>query len=240
MATGAVQTTAGPAPAAPLPELVGVRWRPRASERSLRRTERLWLACTVAHTAPFLAVAVLLPALNLVLIPMSVLAVAQAWIIAELYAARGAAVVRPGWLARNAAGQRVAAERTALGLLGDLLDHHSRALHDRTGLVLERGELGAWLLGEAGAVLVRPGGRQVHCYCVKTTDAALPAADRIAHLLLALRADETGFATVANVAFCGSRWRLRRRIDRRSRLALDAVENTRPLRYASSCANNGT
>ena len=239
MATGAVQAAvAGSARTAPLPELAGVRWRPRASESSLRRTERLWLACTVAHTAPFLAVAALLPALKLLLIPMSLLAVAQAWIIAELYAARGAAVVRPRRLPHGRAGECEAAERTALGLLGDLLDHHSRALHARTGLVLEGGELGAWLLGESGAVLVRPGGHRVHCYCVKATEAALPAADRIAHLLLALRADETGFATVANVAFCGARWRLRRRVDRRSRLALDAVENARPLRYASGRGNN--
>ena len=40
----------------------------------------------------------------------------------------------------------------------------------------------------------------------------LPTGDRVAHLLLALRTDETGFATVANLAFCGARWRLERRL----------------------------
>ena len=54
-------------------------------------------------------------------------------------------------------------------------------------------------------------------------DADLPSADRIAHLLLALRADETGFATVANHAFAGARWRVRRRLPREMRPALAAA-----------------
>jgi hypothetical protein len=108
-------------------------------------------------------------------------------------------------------------------LLGDLVDHEARELHSRTGLVRERGQLGTWLVGEAGALLVRPGGRRVHCYCVRATDPELPASDRIAHLLLALRADEAGFATVANLAFSGATWRLQRRLERPARLALDAV-----------------
>ncbi len=111
----------------------------------------------------------------------------------------------------------------ALGLLGDLLDHSPRELHARTQLVLERGELGIWLVAEAGAVLVRPGGRRIHCYCVKATDPDLPAADRVAHLLLALRSDETGFATVANLAFSGASWRLRRRVAEPQRQALAAA-----------------
>ena len=41
---------------------------------------------------------------------------------------------------------------------------------------------------------------------------SLPSSDRIAHLLLALREDEEGFATVANHAFAGARWRVRRRL----------------------------
>jgi hypothetical protein len=213
-----------------LPELAAVWWRTTTDKDSIRRTERRWLAWTAAQTAPFVAIGALLVALNLLLIPMALLAVAQAWIIAELYAARGAAVVRPKRLSSKAAAKRDGAERTAVGLLGDLLDHRSRALHDRTGLVLEAGELGAWVLGEAGAVLVRPGGRRTHCYCVKPTDAALPHGDRIAHLLLALRADETGFATLANLAFCGARWRLRRRLDHSGREALDAAVDASVLR----------
>jgi hypothetical protein len=89
--------------------------------------------------------------------------------------------------------------------------------------VLERGRLGAWLVGQAGALLVRPGGRRVYCYCVRVPEPDLPAGDRIAHLLLALRTDETGFATVANLAFSGACWRLRRRLRAPARPALDAA-----------------
>ena len=206
-----------------LPELAEVAWRPRESENSLRHSERVWLICTIAHVVPFIAVAVLLAALKPLLLLISLLALAQAWFIPELYAARGAKVLRAPRQRRDAGGDRPVAERTALGLLGDLVDHETRALHERTGLVIERGEFGAWVLGEAGAVLVRPGGRRVHCYCVRPTDATLPHGDRVAHLLLALRADEGGFATVANVAFCGARWRLRRRLNRREREALNAA-----------------
>jgi hypothetical protein len=53
----------------------------------------------------------------------------------------------------------------------------------------------------------------VFCWCVRVGDARdLPAADRVAHLLLALREDEQGFATVANLAFAGARWRVRRHL----------------------------
>ena len=129
----------------------------------------------------------------------------------------------PGAL-RPARRERAAAEtpksgRTpsavAAGLLGDLVGHEARDLHARTGLVIERGSLGVWLVGEAGAVLVRPGGRRAHCYCVRVDRADLPAGDRIAHLLLALRSDETGFATVANLSFSGAPWRIRPRLDGR-------------------------
>jgi hypothetical protein len=51
----------------------------------------------------------------------------------------------------------------------------------------------------------------------------LPSGDRVAHLLLALRSDEEGFATVANLAFSGARWRVRRRLPKRRRAALDAI-----------------
>jgi hypothetical protein len=94
--------------------------------------------------------------------------------------------------------------------------------------VLEEGSLGTWLVGEAGALLVRPGGRRVYCFCVRASDPDLPSGDRIAHLLLALRADEQGFATVANLAFCGAPWRVRRRLEPQLRPALDeAIEVAR-------------
>jgi hypothetical protein len=207
---------AGAQSAQALPEVANVYWRPRVDDRELRRRGALWTTVTVAHVVPFVAVAVLLVLLQPLAVAVSLIALAKAWLIPELYAQRGANVVRP----KRAAGE--AAERRALGLLGDLVGHDARDLYARTGLVLERGRLGVWLLGEAGALLVRPGGRRVLCYCVRVADRDLPRADRTAHLLLALRADEPGFATVANLAFAGARWRVRRRLDAGMRAALDA------------------
>lgn len=218
-----------------LPELANVYWRPRASDRSLTRAGRLWTATTLAHTLPFLAVAVFLILLNPITIPVGLAAVAQAWIIPELYAARGANVLRRRPVRRSrgrgsGAGQDANAERIAVGFLGDLMAHSARELHARTTLVLEQGSLGVWVLGEAGALLVRPGGRRVHCLCVRANDRGLPPSDRIAHLLLALRTDEAGFATVANQAFVGAPWRLRRRLDTRGRESLEgAVRLARQL-----------
>ncbi|HUJ35346.1 MAG TPA: hypothetical protein VLW51_09050 [Solirubrobacteraceae bacterium] len=155
-----------------------------------------------------------------VLAPISIVLLIHAWAIPELYAARGAGVLR-----RTDRGDHPG-EPVALGLLGDLVDHSTRDLHVRTRLVLERGRLGTWLIGEAGALLVRPGGHRVHCYCVKVPERELPPSDRTAHLLLALRTDERGFATVANLAFSGSVWRLRRRLPASAREALDHAAST--------------
>ena len=187
------------------------------SEPRLIRTGRVWTATTVAHAVPFIAGAVALTLLLPVLAPVSLVLLIHAWAIPELYAARGAKVLRPRPRASTGA------ESVALGLLGDLVDHRSRELQARTGVTLERGRLGVWLLGQTGALLVRPGGRRVNCYCVRVPDPSLPPSDRIAHLLLALRTDEAGFATVANLSFSGARWRVRRRLAPPAREALDAA-----------------
>ena len=200
-----------------LPETAAFYWRPRVDERSLTRRGRVWTLTAVAHTIPFIVAAVVLFLLQPLSAPVGAIMLAHAWIIPELYAKRGAGVLR----ARPRRDGR--AESTALGLLGDLIGHEARSLHARTGLVLERGALGVWLVGEAGALLVRPGGRRVHCWCVRVDDPSLPSADRTAHLLLALREDETGFATVANLAFSGAAWRVRRRLPEPMRPALDAA-----------------
>ena len=202
---------------AALPELASVPWRARTDERWLRRWGRIWHAWTVAYTVPFLAAGAVLLALEPLAAPVALAAFAHAWIIPELYAYRGASVVRPKG-ARNEANEPV-----AQGFLGDLLGHGGRELQRKTGLALEPGALGVWLVGEAGAVLVTPGARRVHSFCVRTTDPELPPSDRVAHLLLALREDEEGFATVANHVFAGARWRVRRRLPKRMRPALDAA-----------------
>jgi hypothetical protein len=196
-----------------LPETSAVYWRPRADAERLDRRGRVWTLTTVAHVVPFIATAVLLCALSWAATPVALACLAHAWIIPALYAQRGANVVRPR------PKTSAAAESTALGLLGDLVGHDARELHAQTGLVIERGGLGTWLVGEAGALLVR--GRKVWCFCVQVKEPDLPSADRIAHLLLALRSDEQGFATVANLAFVGAPRRVRARMRAPMRPALD-------------------
>jgi hypothetical protein len=203
--------------AEPLPETATVYWRPRVDDARLVRRGRVWTLTTVAHTVPYGVASGVLLWLEPLSAPVVFALLAHAWVIPELYAKRGANVLR------RRAPVEDGPERTALGLLGDLVGHEARELHARTGLIVERGALGVWLVGEAGAILVRPGGRRVHCWCVHVRDGSLPSADRIAHLLLALRTDERGFATVANLAFSGARGRVRRRLPPAMRPALDAA-----------------
>ena len=200
---------------AALPELASVPWRQAVDASWLMRWGRIWQVWTVLLSLPFVVAAGVMLWLEPLSAPVALAALAHAWIIPELYAYRGATVLRPKG---NRPGR---AEPAAQGFLGDLLGHEQRELQRRTGLALERGALGVWLVGEAGAVLVAPGGRRAHCFCVRTTDPELPPSDRVAHLLLALRTDEQGFATVANHAFAGAPWRVRRRMPKAMRPALD-------------------
>src|SRR6266511_3447446 len=100
-----------------LPERASVHWRALLDERALRARGRLWTLSTTAHTVPFVATAGALVAIQPGLAPVSLLALVHAWGIPELYAKRGANVVAPR---RRLDGH---AERTALGLLGDLVGH---------------------------------------------------------------------------------------------------------------------
>jgi len=176
---------------------------------------------------PFFAAGGFLLWLEPLTFPVALASFAHGWVIPELYARRGANSVVPIGGERRATGRGSAdeqAEPTALGLVADLVGHDERDLLRRTGLALERGGLGVWLVGEQGAVMVRHGGRRVDCWCVRIAEpGSLPGGDRVAHLLLALREDEAGFAKVANLAFSGAAWRVRRRMAKRSRPALDAA-----------------
>ena len=96
-------------------------------------------------------------------------------------------------------------------------------MHARTGLVPERGRLGAWLVGPAGALLVRPGGPSGSSATASaSTTPRCPAAIASPTCCWRCAADEEGFATVANLAFSGARWRVRRRLAAAMRPALDA------------------
>lgn len=205
-------------PATPLPELASVPWRQPLDGRALRVRERLSAAYTTVYCIPLIAAGVILIALEPLLFPVALIAGLHAWVIPELFAHRGARVAFP--LERRG---EAAPERLAQGFLADLLDAPERELQRTTGLALQSGRFGVWLVGEAGALLARPGGRRVHCFCARATDPDLPPSDRVAHLLLALRQDEVGFATVANHAFAGAAWRVRRRLKCAQRPGLEAA-----------------
>src|SRR4051812_14298118 len=143
----------------------------------------------VAHVVPFCAVAIVMFAIQPYAAPVSLIALAQAWLIPGLYAVRGANRVKPR-VHERAPSPYMHAEPVAQGLLGDLLGHDARELQHRTGLAMERGELGVWLVGEAGALLVAPGGRRGHCFCVGGDGGGRPRAGRSAPLLPGLRAAE--------------------------------------------------
>jgi hypothetical protein len=210
-----------------LAEARALSWREAASERTLRRDGRRWTAWTAWVLFVFVTPGVVLLAIEPLTFPAALLCFAHAYAVPRIQAARGARAPVPIGSGRSAARLAEAdpdAERVALGLLGDLVGHEARELVARTGLALDRGRMGVWLLGEQGALLVRPGGRRFFSWCVRIAQPdELPAGDRVAHLLLALREDEEGFATVANVQFSGAAWRVRRRMDERSREALDAA-----------------
>src|SRR5215210_9007061 len=198
-----------------LAEAAAMPWRRRASQRSLAREGRIWTLWSAGVVLTFGLPAALLVWIEPLAFPVSAIFLGHGIAVLHLQARRGARGVKP-----IGAGDGPA-ERRALGLLGDLVGHDSRELLAETGLALERGRLGAWLVGQEGAILVRPGGRRAHCFCVRVGEAGdLPPGDRVAHLLLALREDEEGFATVANRNFSGAAWRIRRRLPKRARAAL--------------------
>jgi hypothetical protein len=199
-------------PGASLPEAAEVWWRTPVDERRLRLIELLSAAYSTVYVTPFFVLGAFLIVLEPLLAPVSFLCLVHAWVIPELFAHRGARVL--AFDGPPDAGR---------GLLADLLDRGPAAIEAETGAVVERGKLGVWVLAENGALLVRSRGRRVHAFCVGVKDPELRRCDRIAHLLLALRQDETGFATVANHAFAGAAWRIRRRLPEARRPALDAA-----------------
>lgn len=200
-----------------LSEAAAMPWRRRASEQSLEKEGRIWTLWSVGMIVTFGLPAALLVWIQPLAFPVSAIFVGHAIAVLHLQARRGARGVKP------MSSAETGPERTALGLLGDLVGHRERELLGETGLALQRGRLGAWLVGQEGAILVRPGGHRVHCFCVRVGEGEdLPSGDRVAHLLLALREDEEGFATVANRNFSGATWRLKLELPKKARPALSA------------------
>jgi hypothetical protein len=209
-----------------LEEAAALWWRKETTQCTLSRDGRRWTLWTAGIVIAFTAPGVVLLLLSPLTLPVALGCFAHAWVVPWLQARRGARSVVPIGAERSGSpgGARSGADRRALGLLADLVGHTERELVARTGLALQRGELGVWLVGERGALMVRGGGRRVDCWCVRVAEGnGLPSADRVAHLLLALREDEHGFAKVANLGFSGAAWRVRRSLPAPSRAALDSA-----------------
>ncbi len=207
-------------------------WRHRVTAASLAKRGRIWTLWTAAVAGQGTAFGIGLLLVEPWSFPLAAICFWWAWGVPRLQAWRGARSVVPIGSPESEADQR------ALGLLGDLLGPEQSRLASETGLAVQPGEFGVWLIGEAGAIMVRPGGRRADCWCVRVAEAGdLPGGDRVAHLLLALREDEGGFATVANLGFSGATWRVRRGLPARSRAALDAArELAREARGATAQA----
>ena len=224
-----------------LAEAAAIPWRRRTTERTLRRDGRRWTLWTSGVVLTFAGPAAVLIWLEPLTIPAAAFWFAHGVAVTHMQARRGARSVVPIGSERSAAWKPVpdgpgreaeepSPDEVALGLLGDLIGHEERDLLKETGLALQRGRLGVWLVGEEGAILVRPGGRRVYCHCVRVSEVGdLPAGDRVAHLLLALREDEEGFGTVANINFSGGARRVRRRLPKRSRPAFDRARQLAQL-----------
>ena len=229
-----------PHPRPGLEEARALWWRPEVTAGELARQGRRWTVWTAWIAIVFSAPGAILLVVSPLTLPVALGCFAHAWLIPWLQARRGARAVVPLRDADGGADAAAAAEasRVALGLLGDLVGHRERELLAETGLALERGLLGVWLVGERGALMVRPGGRRVDSWCVTVGEPEdLPPADRIAHLLLALREDEPGFAKVANLGFSGAPWRVRRGLSERCRPAL--AEARRAARAGASPLSRG-
>ena len=134
-----------------LAEAAAMPWRRRASERSLGREGRIWTLWSVGILVTFGLPAALLIWIQPLAFPVSAIFLGHGVAVLHLQARRGARGVKPIGAAASPA------DRAALGLLGDLVGHDARGLLHETGLTLQRGRLGSWLVGQEGAILVRIG-----------------------------------------------------------------------------------
>ena len=196
--------------AEPLPELAAVHWRPRADARRLDRTGLMWTAITMAHVVPFIAAGVVLFLVQ----PLALAGRASRASPTPGSSPSSTPSAAPTSCGREGRHPRAGRRRGALGRAAGRPRRPRGARAARADGARARARAPRRMARRARRARCssRPGGRRVACYCVGVNDPALPSGDRIAHLLLALRADEEGFATVANLAFSGARWRVRRRL----------------------------
>src|SRR4029079_5847479 len=100
-------------------------------ERPLRLEGRIWPLWSVGIFATFGLPALLLIWIQPLAAPVAAIFLGHGIAVLHVQALRGARGVKPLGEAENAA------DRTALGLLGDLVGHDARELLEETGLALE-------------------------------------------------------------------------------------------------------
>src|SRR3954468_9585721 len=127
-----------------LAEAAAMPWRRRANEQSLEKEGRIWTLWSVGMVVTFGPPAALLVWIQPLAFPVSAIFVGHAIAVLHLQAHRGARGVKP------ISSAQTGPERTALGLLGALVGHQERELLRETGLPLQRGRLGWWLIGQEG------------------------------------------------------------------------------------------
>src|SRR3954453_13402120 len=113
-----------------LSEAAAMPWRQRASEKSLEKEGRIWTLWSVAIIVTFGLPAGLLIWIEPLAFPVSAIFLGHGIAVLHLQARRGARGVKP--IADSESGP----ERTALGLLGDLVGHDERVILEETGLAL--------------------------------------------------------------------------------------------------------
>ena len=120
--------------------------------------------------------------LNPLALPVALVCLAHSWVIPELYAQRGANVLRP-----RGAGARAAARRTAAPGPSGARSACSATSSGTTPATCTRARASSsspvasapWIVGEAGAVLLHGRRRRAYCYCVKV-DPRLRGGERAA------------------------------------------------------------
>src|SRR4051795_859881 len=100
-----------------LAEAAAMPWRRRASERSLAKEGGIWTLWSVAIVVTFGLPAALLIWIEPLAFPVSAIFLGHGIAVLHLQARRGARGVKPIGSAETVS------ERTALGLLGDLVGH---------------------------------------------------------------------------------------------------------------------
>ena len=146
------------------------RWRAPVDARALRARGRLWTLSTAAHSVPFVATAGRARRDR---------AAAGAGRRRSRSCTRGRSpsstpTAAPRSCARPRRRDAARRAHRARAARRPRRPRGARAARPHRPGARSAGGSASWLVGEAGALLVRPGGRRVHCWCVRVDDPRCP------------------------------------------------------------------